>query len=207
MIVIPSIDKPMKIDLVKLLSLDNTEELWDKFKNDTTQYELSDRSNDSNNDLDENYDSLYFNKAEVISKDNKTVVKHGKRLVTRKNKCIAKWAEDKKKIVDLIKYQEQALNPDTIFGKLKGDTISLQDVFGGKGRRFDIRGSSANWKNENWTPLTPEQSFRKIERDQKDPVKNLDGKFILSQMCDKVEEILVKEEGSGEDILGIQLSP
>lgn len=212
MIVIPSKSQTVqeqeeeKVDLTKALSLDTSEELWDKFKNDATQYELSDRSNDSDNDIDENYDSLYFNKTEVLGDENGKVGKFNRRLITRKNKCIAKWAEDKKKVVDLVIYQQKALDPDAIFGKLRSDTVNLREVFGEKGRRFDIRGSSANWKNENWTPITPEQQFRKIERDQKDPVRNLDGRFVLSQMYDTLDEKLAKDEDSADDIIAIELS-
>jgi len=162
------------------------EELWREFVNDCTQYELSDKSDDSDNDIDENYDSIYFGETEIVP------IKHGqpsKRLATCKGKMIAKWAENKERVNELMSYQERVLDSNKIFGRLTIDTIELHDVFGIGCSRIDIRGSSANWKNEYWTPFSPfsPSQTRGITRDDKDPVENLDGKFKLSQTCESPE--------------------
>lgn len=175
--------------------------IWKEFVNDDTQYELSDKSDESEDDIDENYDSFYFQEAYANN------IKHkSSRLVTCKNKLIAKWAGNKETINKLIIYQKEKLNPDKIFGRLTADTIELNEVFDRNYTHPDVRGSSANWKNEYWTPLSPTRA-REITRDEKDPVENLDGKFKLSQTCDspdfgeQINTDVIEEIESSYDIL------
>eukprot|EP00826_Nyctotherus_ovalis_P037778 TRINITY_DN3475_c0_g1_i33.p1 TRINITY_DN3475_c0_g1~~TRINITY_DN3475_c0_g1_i33.p1 ORF type:complete len:136 (-),score=32.87 TRINITY_DN3475_c0_g1_i33:143-550(-) len=108
--------------------------------------------------------------------------KNSKRLATYKGKMIAKWAGDKERINKLVAYQQRTLNTDRIFGHLAVDTVQLSSIFDFY-HPNDVRGSSANWKNEYWTPYSTGEA-RGISRDDKDPVENLDGKFKLSQTCD-----------------------
>ena len=42
------------------IASEEMDKLWESFKNDLTFYELSQRSDDSDNDIDENYDSVYL---------------------------------------------------------------------------------------------------------------------------------------------------
>ena len=192
--------------LSEALSLDGNGELWNDFKKDITQYELSDKSNDSDSDVDENYDSVYFSETEADTHKGHKASLHNKRIITRKNKYIAKWAEDRNQVIKLVTYQQKMINPDIVFGKLSSDTVNLKEIFGTKCKRLDIRGSSANWKNEYWTPLQIEQTTRAIKRDERDPVKNLNGKFVMSQTCNKLEEVMAKDEDSeADDIFGMQV--
>ena len=55
-------------------------------------------------------------------------------------------------------------------------------------------------------PIQIEQTTRAIKRDEKDPVKNLNGKFVMSQTCNKLEEVMAKDEDSeADDIFGMQV--
>ena len=166
--------------------------MWEQFKNDDTQYDLSDRSNDSDSDIDENYDSVYFSEADSEGLSAKASV-HSKRLITRKKKLIAKWAEDKDSINTLLLHQQKTMNPDVIFGRFTVDTVNLAEVFGKSCSHVDARGSSANWKNENWTPIPSEKPKRRIVEGQQTG-ENLDRKFVLSQTCGALEEVLPTEE-------------
>ncbi len=192
------------------------EKAWEEFKIDDTQYELSDRSNDSDSDVDENYDSIYFSEAEMENNMNPKGSPAGIRLLTRKKKPIAKWAEDKSLINAILAHQQKTLNPDAIFGRLSVDTVNLAEIFGQKCSYPDFRGSSANWKNENWTPLPSERPQRRLEGEDTACAENLDRKFVLSQTCGALEEALAGEEvdsgeecdaGSSYDFLRLQLPP
>ena len=192
------------VEVMITICNNETTELWEEYVNDKTLYELSDQSNDSDSNSGDDYDSTYFNMIEFGS--NK-----GKRLMTFKGKYISKWAENKDKINKLLIYQKENINPDIIFGKLNVETINLHMVFGSHYKRDEVRGSSANWKNENWTSIISNKPARGISREEEDPVENLDGKFILSQTYDKLEEVLSKDaeaaSNSGDDILGLNLVP
>ena len=176
--------------------LNEDEELWTKYINDETYYELTDKSDDSEDDLDEDYDSAYFCQGDS-DMDEIESKKYKKCMATCKGKYIAKWAEKKSLLKKLLIHQDKVLNPDKIFGRLTTDTILLNEVFDDKRSLPDIRGSSANWKNEYWTPLEPDKSHI-IIRDEKDPVENLDGKFKLSQTYPSPE---FKCESNPEDLV------
>jgi len=165
---------------------------WENYKTDSTFYSLTDRSDDSDSDIDANYDSLYFSN----SSGEENYSQKG-RTHTHRNKLIAKWAENKSNISLLLGYQQAHLNPDAIFGKLSSDTINLKEIFGKKSDCPEIRGSSANWKNEMWTPLLAEKPKR-IDENDKTIAEKLDKKFILSQACGSLEEVLAKDEASPE---------
>ncbi len=174
------------------------EKMWEEFKKDETYYELSERSDDSDNDIDENYDSVYFKEVEIAARDDSGARSvHGKRLLTRTKKCIAKWAESRETVDRLVQLQNERMSPDRIFGPLSTDTVSLGEIFGPK-YNYDFRGSSANWKNEYWTPLAPadDRTYARLNR-QKDGKcqENLEKKFTLSQ-----EFPALSEEAAGEDV-------
>ena len=135
-----------------------------------------------------------------------------RRLKRRNKKCIAKWAENKETVNKLLMYQNKTIVPEQIFGKLSVDTVNLAEVFGPV-CKADFRGSSANWKNENWTPVpTPDSRFsRQIL--QNGCAENLEKKFAESQdCCTTLNEELSEDEsdevaGSSYDFLRLQLPP
>ena len=153
-----------------------------EFHNDNTFYDLTDKSEDEDENDDANYDSKYFCKVDVSGIKPKkrslsatTCTKN--RVITLKKKCIARWAENKEKINEIIEYQNKEIKADSIFGPLIPNSISLSEVFDSK-KRYEQRGSSANWKNEYWTPNTAERQNHK-QRMLKDFKQNLEEKFAL----------------------------
>ena len=139
------------------------DELVVNFKNDNTVYDLTDRSDDNEDeDIDDNYDSKFFREVSVNNVKQKIKSVNGKkRIITLHKKCIAKWAENKDVIERILQYQNTEVVADLIFKPLLSDCISLSEVFEPK-RGYEQRGSSANWKNEYWTPIT-----EKLDRQQK----------------------------------------
>ena len=148
--------------------------IYREFKEDPTSYCLSDRSCQSDTDNDRDYDSHYFTEQEFTipededSSHNKTrdfrtprfnrkggFKRRVRRVLTRKGRPIARWAEDKAKLERIILHQNKHIREDDIFGPLSTDVIDLPKIFGvNKGRyKTANRGSSANWKNEWFTPI------------------------------------------------------
>ncbi len=134
----------------------------EEFRADTTYYELTPRSDDEDSDVDANYDSVFFSETEQganppqppVTDRPKTPQRPGeKRVVTFKHKEIARWAENKGKLNAVLVHQNARVQADCIFGRLTSDCVNLGEIFGPR-RRYEKRDSSANWKNEYWTPDT-----------------------------------------------------
>jgi len=141
---------------------ESMKKLIENFKEDNTFYELTDKSDDTNEDDDANYDSRFF--SEIENSENseadenqenlrrsKSAEKNFVRIVTLQHKMIAKWAENKENIKKIIRYQNDNIDADQIFGKMNSAEFTLSQIFGYR-KRYEQRGSSANWKNEYWTP-------------------------------------------------------
>ena len=186
------------------------EELLTEFKNDTTKYELTEKSEDDDDDDDANYDSFFFSEVsgeQSPSTTNPKVKKSlsaqcspkaSKRVITFKKKCIAKWAENKESINKLLLYQNANAKSDAVFGTMTTDCVSLADVFGSR-KRYEYRGSSANWKNEYWTPIEIDRCQKHykgyhIEKDVEKLKKRLDMDQAFPPLCEENSEEGAKDE-------------
>ena len=72
--------------------------------------------------------------------------------LTRKYKPIAKWAEDKDKLERILLLQTIEMDGDAIFGGHPIEGLKLIGDINYVKRRKNRVESSANWKNEFWTP-------------------------------------------------------
>ncbi len=82
-----------------------------------------------------------------------TITKNPKKRLYCNGKKIPKWAENKKEVIKTTIYQQKFIDPKNIFGNFKGvENLDNSQIYNIASMKFDERGSSANWKNENPTP-------------------------------------------------------
>jgi hypothetical protein len=67
---------------------------------------------------------------------------------------VPKWAEDLKEFNQhyLQNQKENEKTLKSVFGSFKVEGLELGLIFQKRKKSYDVRGSSANWKNEQYTP-------------------------------------------------------
>ena len=122
--------------------------MYEEFKKNSSTYNVDLRIFDGSKGEDKEFNSENFQ--EVKWKERESALGYNSCIITQKGIPIAKWAENKENLEKLVKFQSEEIYPTSIFGKIDPDKIIELDKIGWL-NTSKFRGSSANWKNEEFT--------------------------------------------------------